>query len=249
MSEIAIVVPARLASQRFPRKPLFEIKGKPLLLWTAERIAAVAPDIPCYFAVEDSAVRNMLQAHGYKPIMTASDHPSGTDRIAEANDEIGADFVINVQGDEPMVTASQIETLAGLIRGPVDMATLATHFKSEGDFHDPNKVKVVLDLEGRALYFSRSPIPFAREYKGYVDSAWLQDNPCFWHLGMYAYSAGFLEKFRELPQGHLESIERLEQLRALENGFSIAVGFTEERSMGIDTPGDAAVFEKLLEEA
>ncbi len=246
MPEIAIVVPARLASTRFPRKLLYEIKGKPLLLWTAQRIAAEAPDLPLYFAVDELTLGNLLSAHGYESIITSKSHPSGTDRIAEANEKIGADFVINVQADEPMVTGRQIRALADLIRSGADMATLATPFRREEDFHDSNKVKVVLDEKGRALYFSRSPIPFARDRKGFVDAAWFEENPAFWHLGLYAYSADFLENFRNLTPGRLEKIEKLEQLRALENGFTIAVGITQDKSVGVDTPEDAAAFESLL---
>ena len=246
MPEIAIVVPARLASMRFPRKLLYEIKGKPLLLWTAERIASQVPNLPLYFAVDEPALGDLLAAQGYESILTSREHPCGTDRIAEANDRIGADYVINVQADEPMVTKGQIETLASLIRGGGDMATLAVPFRREEDFNDYNKVKVVLDEKDRALYFSRSPIPFAREHKGFVDAAWLKKNNALWHLGLYAYSAEFLNKFRNLSPGRLEKIEKLEQLRALENGFTIAVGITEEGSLGVDTPEDAAAFEALL---
>ena len=246
MPEIAIVVPARLASMRFPRKLLYEIKGKPLILWTAERIASQAPNLPLYFAVDDTTLGDLLAAHGFESILTSQKHPSGTDRIAEANDRIGADYVINVQADEPMVTKDQIDTLARLIRDQADMATLAAPFRREEDFNDYNKVKVVLNDKGRALYFSRSPIPFAREHKGFVDAAWLQKKNALWHLGLYAYSAEFLKKFRNLAPGRLERIEKLEQLRALENGFTIAVGISKKANIGIDTPEDAAAFEALL---
>lgn len=246
MPEIAIVVPARLASNRFPRKLLYEIRGKPLLLWTADRIASQSPDIPFYFAVDDPALSDMLATHGYESILTSEDHPSGTDRIAEANDRIGAEYVINVQADEPMVTRDQIETLAALIQGEADMATLAVPFRREEDFNDYNKVKVVLDGQGRALYFSRSPIPFAREHKGFVSASWLEKNNALWHLGLYAYNANFLQKFRNLSPGHLEQIERLEQLRALENGFTISVGIAKSANIGIDTPEDVTAFEALL---
>ena len=246
MPEIAIVVPARLASMRFPRKLLFEIKGKPLILWTAERIAAQASHLPLYFAVDETVLGDLLAAHGFESILTSREHPSGTDRIAEANERIGADYIINVQADEPMVTKDQIDTLARLIKNDADIATLAAPFRREEDFNDYNKVKVVLDEKGRALYFSRSPIPFAREHKGFVDTAWLQNNNALWHLGLYAYSADFLNKFRDLAPGRLERIEKLEQLRALENGFTIAVGISEKANIGIDTPEDATAFEALL---
>ena len=165
MSNIAIVVPARLTSKRFPRKLLHPIQDKPLILWTAERITFQVPDLPLYFAVEDQELFNLLKDRGYQPIITSDQHPCGTDRIAEANEKIQAEFIINVQADEPLVTWSQIKTLSELIQNPnVEMATLATPFQNAEDFNNPDKVKVVFDNQYRALYFSRSMIPFARDY-------------------------------------------------------------------------------------
>ncbi len=247
MPNIAIVVPARLDSKRFPHKLLYPILGKPLILWTAERIAKQAPDVPLYFAVEDEVLLELLEKQGYQPIMTSRKHQSGTDRISEANECIQANYLINVQADEPLVTEKQIKTLSQLITSAdVDMATLATPFEKEEDFHDPDKVKVVLNTESRALFFSRSAIPFSRDHNGYVDSKWLQENLCYWHLGLYAYSAEFINNFSGMSPGRLEKIERLEQLRALENGLTIAVGITNEPTLGVDTPEDAAIFEKLV---
>ncbi len=245
--DIAIVVPVRLAASRFPGKPLYEIKGKPLILWTGERIAEQVPDLPLFFAAEDQIVATVLENRGFDVIRTSKEHPSGTDRIAEANESIRAEFIINVQGDEPTVTGQQINMLADLIRGEADMTTLATPFLTEEDFRDPDKVKVVVDANHQALYFSRSPIPFAREHRGFVDADWLRQNHCFWHLGMYSYKADFLRLFQRLPRGRLEAIEMLEQLRALENGYKVAVGLTEQRTIGIDTPEDAAAFERFLD--
>lgn len=247
MSDIAIVVPARLASKRFPRKLLYLVQNKPLILWTAQRIATEVPDIPLHFAVEDQELFNLLEDNGYKPIKTSAEHPSGTDRIAEANKKIKADYIINVQADEPLVTASQIKTLKELIHSPdVDMATLATPFRNVDDFHDPDKVKVVFDNRNRALYFSRSVMPFDRDQCGSIGDDWLLENTCYWHLGLYAYTADFIDKFREMPPGRLEQIERLEQLRALENGSVIAVGITNEPASGIDVPRDIDGFENRL---
>ena len=245
--DIAIVVPVRLAAVRFPGKPLYEIKGKPLILWTGERVAEQAPDLPLYFAAEDESVAILLEERGFDVIRTSKNHSSGTDRIAEANETIRARYIINVQGDEPTVTERQIKALADLVRGEAVMGTLATPFLAEEDFRDPNKVKVVVDANRHALYFSRSPIPFARQRHGYVDADWLQKNDCFWHLGMYAYKADFLRLFRKLPRGQLETIEMLEQLRALENGYKVAVGLTDQPTIGIDTPEDAAAFERYLD--
>jgi 3-deoxy-D-manno-octulosonate cytidylyltransferase len=242
----AIIVPCRLESTRFPRKLLHLIKGKPLLLWVAERIAREAPEFPLYFAVDDPLLAEPLTSAGFRAIETSVAHQSGTDRIAEANRSIGASHVINVQADEPLVSGAQIRQLAALIAGPVAMATLATPFTTAADFANPNQVKVVLRNDGRALYFSRSPMPYARDLGGRVDDNWVRANGCLRHLGLYAYKADLLERFASLPVGRLERIEKLEQLRVLENGFDIAVGATTDPTIGVDTPEDAAKFESAL---
>jgi 3-deoxy-manno-octulosonate cytidylyltransferase (CMP-KDO synthetase) len=246
MSGTAIIVPCRLESSRFPRKLLYKIKGKPLLLWVAERIARSAPEYPLYFAVDHEVLGECVTAAGFRAVMTRSDHQSGTDRIAEANRQIGAARVINVQADEPLVSAGQIAGLAQLIGGAAPMATLAIPFKTAADFNNPNQVKVVRDAAGRALYFSRLPLPYARDCQGRVDDAWVRSHQCLRHLGLYAYHAEWLQRFAQLPRGRLEAIENLEQLRALENGCEIMVGLTGDPTIGIDTPEDAAEFEKLL---
>jgi 3-deoxy-manno-octulosonate cytidylyltransferase (CMP-KDO synthetase) len=246
MPRFAIIVPCRLESTRFPRKLLHPVKGKPLLLWVAERIAREAPEFPLHFAVDHPLLRDCVEAAGFRAIMTSEAHQSGTDRIAEANRIVQADFVINVQADEPLVSASQLRALARLIAGPVPMATLATPFKRIVDFYNPNQVKVVLRCDGRALYFSRSRLPFSRDLGLTIDDAWLAANPCLKHLGLYAYHADLLEKFAALPPGRYEQIEKLEQLRVLENGFDILVGTTEDPTIGVDTTDDAKKFEQWL---
>jgi 3-deoxy-manno-octulosonate cytidylyltransferase (CMP-KDO synthetase) len=246
VSKIAIIVPCRLESTRFPRKLLHEIKGRPLLLWVAERIAREAPKIPLWFAVDDELLRAPLAAKGFQVILTSRDHQSGTDRIAEANERIAAAYVINVQADEPLVSGAQIASLGELIAGPVPMATLATPFSRVVDFDNPNQVKVVLRQDGRALYFSRSRLPFSRDLGPSIDDAWLAANPCYKHLGLYAYHADLLRKFAKLPLGRLEQIEKLEQLRVLENGYDIRVGLTNDPTIGVDTPEDAVKFEQWL---
>ncbi|MBL9203024.1 MAG: 3-deoxy-manno-octulosonate cytidylyltransferase [Opitutaceae bacterium] len=245
-SRIAIIVPCRLESTRFPRKLLHAIRGKPLLLWVAERIAREAPELALHFAVDHALLRDVVVRAGFNAIMTSEAHQSGTDRIAEANRTVRADFVINVQADEPLVSAGQLRELARLIAGPVPMATLATPFKRIVDFYNPNQVKVVLRRDGRALYFSRSRLPFSRDLGLTIDDAWLAANPCLKHLGLYAYHADLLEKFAALPMGRYEQIEKLEQLRVLENGFDIVVGTTDDPAIGVDTPDDAVKFEKWL---
>lgn len=242
-----IVVPARLASQRFPEKLLYPIRGKPLLLWTAERIRSEAPQFPLYFAVDDERLAEPLRANGFEYVLTRPDHVSGTDRIAEANAKIQAGAVINVQADEPLVTGKQIRDLARLLGSGAAMATLATRFLTREAFLNANQVKVVISRTGRALYFSRGPIPYDRDYGLAIDDAWVESHDCFRHLGMYAYDAAFLRAFTSLKPGRLELLERLEQLRALENQYEIAVGITDEPTVGIDAPEDVAEFEARLD--
>jgi 3-deoxy-manno-octulosonate cytidylyltransferase (CMP-KDO synthetase) len=247
MAVTAIIVPCRLESKRFPRKLLYKINGKELLCWVAERITKVAPDFDVWFAVDDPLLKDCLAPGGYRTVMTRLDHASGTDRIAEANRTIKADRVINVQADEPLVSRSQIALLGSLIAGPADMATLATHFTKAADFLNPNQVKVVSDGSGRARYFSRAPIPFPRDLAGTVDDAWVVAHPCYKHLGLYAYKASLLEEFARLPVGRLEEIERLEQLRVIESGREIAVGITQDPTIGVDTVEDAHKFAAYLD--
>lgn len=246
MPAFAIIVPCRLESTRFPRKLLHLINGKPLVLWVAERITEQAPDLPLWFAVDHELLAECIEGAGFRAIMTEEKHPSGTDRIAQANRRVRASYVINVQADEPLVTDRQIQALARMIQGDCPMATLCTPFKRAEDFKNPNQVKVVITKTGRALYFSRSPIPYVRDTAGQVDDAWVAANPCFKHLGLYAYKADFLERFVTLPPGKLEQIEKLEQLRALGSGQPIAIEVTEDPSIGVDTAEDAAKFAAFL---
>jgi 3-deoxy-manno-octulosonate cytidylyltransferase (CMP-KDO synthetase) len=225
---------------------LHKIRGRPLLVWVAERIVSVAPDLDLWFAVDDPLLADCLKPGGYRTLMTRADHASGTDRLAEANRTVRADHVINVQADEPLVSAEQIRLLATLIGGTAEMATLATRFSTAADFRNPNQVKVVCDAAGRARYFSRSPIPYPRDLAGAPDDAWVAAQPCLRHLGLYAYKAALLDAFARLPMGRLEEIERLEQLRVIENGREIAVGITNDPTIGVDTPEDAEKFEEHL---
>ncbi len=246
MPHTAIIVPCRLESTRFPRKLLHQIRGKPLLLWVAERIAREAPEFPLYFAVDHALLRACVEEAGFRAILTDAGHQSGTDRIAEANRQVRADFVVNVQADEPLVTGGQIRALAELLKGGAPMATLVTPFRRVVDFYNPNQVKVVLRRDGRALYFSRSRMPFSRDLGLTIDDAWVQSNPCYKHLGLYGYRAELLENFAKLPMGRYEQIEKLEQLRVLENGYDIACAVTEDPTIGVDTLEDAALFERSL---
>ncbi len=215
------------------------------MLWVAERICAEAPDYPLWFAVDHELLAECLEVAGFRAIMTDVGHPSGTDRIAQANRTVRASYVLNVQADEPLVSGGQLRALAKLIQGDCPMATLATPFKKVVDFYNTNQVKVVMSQQGRALYFSRSRMPFSRDLGLTIDDAWVAAHPCFKHLGLYAYRSDFLEKFVALPPGRLEQIEKLEPLRALENGYPIAIDVTDDPSLGVDTPEDAKKFEAL----
>ncbi len=247
MALTAIIVPCRLESTRFPRKLLHNVKGKPLVLWVAERIAREAPEFPLWFAVDHELLQQVVSAAGFNVLMTNSAHQTGTDRLAEANRLVRADFVVNVQGDEPLVTGNQIRMLARLLTSGAPMATLATPFKRSVDFSNPNQVKVVLATAARrALFFSRSAIPYSRDRAGTVDDSWVATHPCYKHLGLYGYTAELLQKYATLPAGRLEQIEKLEQLRVLENGYEIACDITEDPTIGVDTPDDAALFERSL---
>ncbi len=245
-SQSAILVPARLASTRFPKKLLYPIKGKSLILRVADRIRQQIPEIPLVFAIDDMALEKEILENGFECIMTDPKHKSGTDRLAEANRKIGAQYVINIQGDEPLVTREQILKLVMMLKEGAQMATLATVFTNRDDFKDPNQVKVVLDNNGKALYFSRAPLPYFRDHNGNPGNDEIIHHLCYKHLGMYAYQAEFLDTFSSLPHGRLEQVEKLEQLRVLENGYSIAVDLTSDPSIGIDTIEDAALYEAML---
>ena len=246
--KIAILVPARLRSTRFPEKLLHDVRGRPVLLWTAERIRSQAPEFPLHFAVDDERFVEVLEKAGFDAILTDTSHQCGTDRIAEANRGLGAEFVINVQADEPMVTGDQIRKLAELIQTGVDMATLGTPLTDEAKYRNPNNVKLVCDNNGCAIYFSRSPIPFFRDVPGGFDAERSAKCPVLIHLGLYAYTASFLQTFAKLPPGRLEQLEKLEMLRAMENGYRIAVGITHDVHVEIDTREQARDFERLVSE-
>jgi len=226
-----IVVPARLASSRFPQKLLADADGMPLILRTATRLRQQVPEYELAFAVDGEEIARPLREKGFTCVLTNPDLPSGTDRIAQANKILHCEEIINVQADEPMVLREHILALTkALQKEGTDLATLAAPFDGVKDFQDPNQVKVVLDLSGYALLFSRAPIPYDRESHGAVAQN------CFKHLGMYAYKADFLKEFINLPIGYLEGFEKLEQLRALENGKRISVEIVAHGTHGVDVP-------------
>ena len=245
---IAIIVPARVASTRFPRKLLHEIGGRPVILWTAERIRREAPEYPLHFAVDSEELLKLLERAGFDAVMTDVDHACGTDRIAEANRKIRADQVINVQADEPLVTGGQIRQLAALIQEDVEMATLGTPLLEEADYFNPNHVKCFSDRDGRALIFSRAPIPHFRDRNGEFDREAAAAIPLLIHLGLYAYDGSFLQRFAAMPPGRLEQVEKLEMLRVLEAGCRIQMGVTHDALIEIDTAEQAAAFEAVVKQ-
>lgn len=245
---VLILIPARYASSRFPGKPLAEIGGKPMIQHVVEKAVSVSDDV--FVATDDERIFERVQAFGGQAVMTSVNHKSGTDRCFEAYRHITArnkksyDVVVNIQGDEPFIHPGQVESLIACFEDPgIQIATLAKRFENPTDIFDPNKVKVVCSARQTALYFSRSAIPYCR---GVEQADWLGTAPFYKHVGMYAYRPEVLREITALPQGVLEKAESLEQLRWLENGYTIAVRLTEHESIGIDTPEDLERAKMLL---
>lgn len=242
-----IIIPARYQSTRFPGKPLAVLGGKPVIQRVYEKALSVLPDV--YVATDDDRIFQTVEAFGGKAVMTRSDHKSGTDRIQEAAEKIGGDFdvIINIQGDEPFVDASQIETLMHLFDDETtQIGTLGKPFDTScgmANVDNPNSPKIVTDKKGFALYFSRSVIPYVR---GKEHDIWHENFPYLKHLGVYAYRKEVLAEVTQLPQSSLEIAESLEQLRWLENGYRIRVGKTDIETVGIDTPEDLVKAEEFL---
>ena len=238
------IIPARYASTRFPGKPLAMLGGKPVIQRVYEQATAVLGE--AYVATDDERIFQAVEAFGGRAVMTRSDHRSGTDRIEEAAEKIqtNADVIINVQGDEPFIQASQIKTLMHLFDDPTtQIGTLGKPFETMEAAKNPNSPKIVCDRRGFALYFSRSVIPFVR---GKEESTWMEHYPFLKHLGIYAYRRKALHEITQLAQTPLEIAESLEQLRWLENGYRIRVGITDVETVGIDTPEDLQRAEEFL---
>lgn len=232
--EIVAVVPARFASTRLPGKPLLRRTGKPLIQHVVEAARRATRLQRIIVATDDPRIADAVRDFGGDVVMTRDDHPTGTDRVAEvARNLPDARIIVNLQGDEPEITGTALDAVVQLLDDDPEapMATLATPFRDEADFRDPACVKVVQARSGRALYFSRAPVPHRR------DGGW-PEGLARLHLGLYAYRRDFLLKLAELPPSPLEQAEKLEQLRVLEAGFPIAVGVIDEPSIGIDTPED-----------
>lgn len=246
--EVLVLIPARYASTRFPGKPLAMIGGKPMVQHVVEKAAAVSENV--YVATDDGRIYDCVIGFGGKAVMTSAEHRSGTDRCYEAYrhvvEQTGKkyDVVVNIQGDEPFIQPEQVKALVACFEDDkVEIATLAKRFEQNADIFDPNKVKVVCSAKGTALYFSRSAIPFCR---GIEKECWVEMTPFYKHVGMYAYRPEVLKEITALPQGRLEKVESLEQLRWLENGYTIAVRETAHESIGIDTPEDLKRAEAVL---
>lgn len=238
------IIPARFASTRFPGKPLHLIAGKPLIQHVIERCQQAKSLREVIVATDDTQIFEVAQ-NFCRVEMTSPDHPSGSDRIAEVAARCNCDAVVNIQGDEPLIDPAVIDAVAGALAG-CEMSTAATLLRHAEEYDNPNVVKVVADVAGRALYFSRRTIPFARDAASRSVREQLAAFPFLKHLGIYGYRRETLLRLVKFPVSPLEAAEKLEQLRALENGIRIAVVRVEYDSVGVDVPGDVARVEQLL---
>jgi 3-deoxy-manno-octulosonate cytidylyltransferase (CMP-KDO synthetase) len=247
MSGFKIVIPARMASSRLPGKPLADIAGKPMVVRVVEAVAACGAD-EIWVATDDERVRAAVAAAGHRVLMTRADHPSGTDRLAEVVTQLGWNDttpVVNVQGDEPLIDAALVSAVAGALEGSdAVMATAAHAIASAAEFFNPNVVKVVCGQDDRAMYFSRAPIPWARDAfatAGAATPSLPNGLRPLRHIGLYAYRAGFLRRYSTLAPAPHEQIEALEQLRVLWHGYGIRViEAAQAPHAGVDTPDDLA---------
>lgn len=234
MNKVIIVIPARYGSTRFPGKPLADLQGKPIIQWVYE--ACKKADCgEVIIATEDERITSAAASFGAKAVMTSADCQSGTDRIYQATKGLGADYVINVQGDEPFVQPETIKAVVELVKNDdqTDISTACMPITDKEAVNNPNHVKAVLAKDMRALYFSRSPIPYKREKTPESEKA-----PYYLHCGIYGYKIKALEQFVKLPVSPLENLEKLEQLRALEAGMTIKSALINKAGPAIDTPAD-----------
>ena len=248
-----VLIPARLASTRLPDKPLADIGGQPMVVRVAQR-AALSGASRVVVAADSASIVAACESHGIDAILTRADHPSGSDRLAEACEQLGLagrDIVVNVQGDEPMIDPDLIDAVARLLeqRTEASMSTAAHEISDVGEFVNPNVVKVVLDASSLALYFSRAPVPWWRDgFAGGIDT--LPTPRPLRHIGIYAYRAAFLRSFPRLTPAPVESTEALEQLRAMWHGHRIAVHVSAKApGIGVDTPEDLERVRALWESA
>ncbi len=245
MAKIVGVIPSRWGSTRFPGKSLAMISGKPMIQWVVERVKQAKRLDAVIVATDDRRIADCVQSLKIPDVqvaMTRADHPSGTDRIAEAVQSMDVDAVINVQGDEPLIDPTLIDELADVIAsGKWDMATAATPIEENAQINDPSVVKAVFNRNGQALYFSRATIPHIRE-----DTDASMDGVYWRHIGIYAYRLDYLLRLVAEPPCALENLEKLEQLRALDMGCRMKVVQTQDFGIGVDTPEDVAKAEQLL---
>jgi len=236
---VTAIIPARYDSTRLPGKALADINGKPLIQHVCERVGMAETVSRVVVATDDKRIARTVKAFGGFSIMTSPDHACGTDRVAEAATTIDGDIILNVQGDEPLIEPDIIDGVVKRILDDDDIvcSTAASPIKNERDYTDPNAVKVVMDGSGRALYFSRAPLPYRCD--GGFGGAYL-------HAGLYCFRRRFLLRLATLPQTPLEKAEKLEQLRILENGFHIGVFVDSYRSIGVDTPEDLERVRRIM---
>jgi 3-deoxy-manno-octulosonate cytidylyltransferase (CMP-KDO synthetase) len=231
------VIPARYASTRFPAKPLVDIAGKSMIQRVYEQVKKASGLTQVIVATDHTEIYNHVESFGGAACMTREDHVSGTDRCYEALtlQKDSFDYVINVQGDEPFIQPAQIELLASRLDGATEIATLVKAIDQPGQLFNTNVVKAVISTTGKALYFSRATLPHIRNTP---EAAWMDKHIFYKHIGMYAYRADILKQLTTLPVSLLEKAESLEQLRWLENGFTITIAETRQETVGIDTPED-----------
>lgn len=241
------IIPARYSSSRFPGKPLADMAGKPMIQRVYEQVKLALDEV--WVATDDTRILEAVEAFSGNAVMTSASHKSGTDRCKEAYQKINKDFdvIINIQGDEPFIQPEQINAIKDCFDTPnIELATLVKPFKKEDGFEalfNNNSPKVVINNNNEAIYFSRSIIPYIRDVH---HTEWLDKHTFYKHIGMYAYRVDILNKITELPQSSLELAESLEQLRWIENGYKIKVGYTNVETIGIDTPDDMEKALKLL---
>ncbi len=238
-----VVIPARLESSRLPNKVILDLCGKPLIQRVYERVGESRYIDDIYVATDSGVVAKVVEEFGGNVIMTSSKHQSGTDRIAEAVKSIDADLIINVQGDEPMIESTLINSFVELFKNDYEVYFASAMHKigSKDDLNNPNVVKVIKDKQDNAIYFSRSKIPFTRDGEIEIDNY-------YQHIGIYAYKKPFLLEYSQLEPTFLEESEKLEQLRAIENGYKIRMVESDYRSVGVDTIEDFERVKKLCRE-
>jgi len=240
--QVVVVIPARYGSTRLPGKPLVPLAGQPMIQRVYERAKAARTASRVIVATDDERILKAVQAFGGEARITRHDHRTGTERVAEVAAHVEGDVFVNVQGDEPLLDPTAVDSAVNsLLEEPrADIATVATPIKVRADIMDPNVCKVVLDFEENALYFSRAPIPWVRDTSSRVPVRHLK------HLGLYVFQRSALLEYPTLPQGELERVEQLEQLRWLENGWKIRVAEVEHDAISVDVPEDVTRVEKLL---